>query len=91
MDPFPLSANLFLSLLGIDPTRLRADMIALVLFGLAHCLLAGLLLKWKAMPSRAAITFEQWCMPGRLAQRIAGSQHGATATNSSKTFVPLEA
>mmetsp|Transcript_519 Transcript_519/g.1347 ORF Transcript_519/g.1347 Transcript_519/m.1347 type:complete len:1259 (-) Transcript_519:180-3956(-) len=49
VDPFPLSANLFLSLLGIDPTQLHVDIIMLAVFSVVHCLGAGLLLKWKTM------------------------------------------
>jgi len=47
VESFPLSANLFLALLGIDPTRQRRDMMVLLAFALSHGLLAGLLLLWK--------------------------------------------
>jgi len=49
VDPFPLSANLFLSLLGVDPTRVNSDIVVLACFGIFHCFLAAALLKRKIM------------------------------------------
>jgi hypothetical protein len=47
IEPFPLSANLFLDLLGIDPSRQRFDMLMLLAFAAAHALLAAVLLSVK--------------------------------------------
>lgn len=54
VDPFPLSANLFLALLGIDPTKQRRDMLVLVGFAVGHGVLAGVLLKLKTMRTKPA-------------------------------------
>lgn len=78
VDPFPLSANLFLALLGIDPTRQRRDMLVLLGFAVGHGLLAGVLLKLKTMRAKPA---------------VCGGDHGqlSVVRSSSKSgkFMPL--
>jgi len=47
LDPFPLSANLFLALLGVKPDRVWSDVFMLAVFALLHCAFAYYLLKQK--------------------------------------------
>jgi hypothetical protein len=87
VDPFPLSANLFLKLLGIDPTRQRLDMIMLLVFALAHALLAGVLLKLKTrrgLPSRG-------CCASSSSESTFSRSASVHAADSAPSFAPAGA
>mmetsp|Transcript_16951 Transcript_16951/g.52270 ORF Transcript_16951/g.52270 Transcript_16951/m.52270 type:complete len:147 (-) Transcript_16951:472-912(-) len=47
VDAFPLSANLFLSLLGVNPNRMVSDIWMLFVFAILHCFLATFFLMRK--------------------------------------------